>query len=68
MSITTGLPPAGSDGDQALRAVGPEGFFDAIEMLSDAGRRRLVTYAEGDEQPSPLPGFWSSAEINGARP
>ncbi len=66
--LTTYLPPAGSDGDHALRAVGPQGFFDAIEMLSDAGRRRLVTYAEGDDQPSPLPGFWSSAEINGAKP
>ncbi|MDQ3660352.1 MAG: hypothetical protein M3454_04690, partial [Actinomycetota bacterium] len=64
--LTTYLPPAGGDGDRALRAVGPRGFFDAIEMLSDEGRQRLLTYAEGGERVGPLPGFWSTAEIEGA--
>ena len=61
--LTTYLPPAGGDGDRALRAVGPGGFFDAIEMLSDEGQRRLLTYAEGVVRP--VPGFWSATEIEG---
>ena len=62
--LTSHLPRRGSEGDLALRAAGPEAFFDAIEMLSDAGRARLEEYAKGghgDRQP--LVGFWTSEEI-----
>ena len=63
--LTTYLPLAGSDGDRSLRAVGPQGFFDAIEMLSDEGQQRLRTYAQGGQRLRPAPGFWSTAEIEG---
>jgi DNA modification methylase len=60
--LTTHLPPRDGDGDRALRAVGPRGFFDAIEMLSDEGLRRLALYASGGRRDKPLPGFWTGAE------
>lgn len=61
--LTSHLPRRGSSGDQALHAVGPTGFFDAIEMLSDAGRARLVAYASGGRHHHPLSGFWTAAEL-----
>jgi site-specific DNA-methyltransferase (adenine-specific) len=60
--LTSHLPNKGSDGDVALRAAGPDGFFDAIAMLSADGRRRLATYAAGGWT-RPLPGFWSDRDI-----
>jgi len=38
--LTTQLPFRGSEGDMALRAAGPDLFFDAVELLSadDLGR------------------------------
>lgn len=65
--LTSHLPRRRSSGDLALRAVGPAGFFDAIEMLSDEGRERLVAYATGHQHQLPLPGFWTEAEIEDAR-
>jgi hypothetical protein len=60
--LTSHLPKRGSEGDVALRAAGPEAFFDAVEMLSDAGRARLEEYARGGHR-QPLAGFWTSEEI-----
>jgi site-specific DNA-methyltransferase (adenine-specific) len=61
--LTSHLPRSGSEGDRALRSAGPTAFFDAIEMLSDEGQRRLAHYAaSGDVRP--LPGFWSEADID----
>ena len=60
--LTSHLPSKGSEGDVALHAAGPSAFFDAMEMLSDDGRRRLACYA-GGSCTRPLPGFWSDAEI-----
>jgi site-specific DNA-methyltransferase (adenine-specific) len=58
--LTTHLPPRDTEGDKALRSVGPRGFFDAVELLSEKGRERLRLYAqEGRDQP--VPGFWTGA-------
>ncbi len=62
--LTSHLPRDGSGGDQALRSVGPSGFFDAVEMLTDDGRpSRLVAYATGEHYERPLPGFWSEQDL-----
>ncbi len=55
--LTSHLPPRRSPADKALRALGPDLVFDAIEMLSNAGQHRLRAYARGDRT-TPLPGFW----------
>jgi len=46
--LTTDLPKRGSTGAAALGAVRGDGrpIFDAVEMLTDEGRRRLQHYAE----------------------
>ncbi|HVM34541.1 MAG TPA: site-specific DNA-methyltransferase [Actinomycetota bacterium] len=62
--LTSHLPKRRSLGDQALRGVGVEGFFDAIEMYSDEGQARLVTYALGNHHRRPLPGFWTRQEMD----
>ncbi len=59
--LTSNLPRPGSQGDRALRAVGPWNVFDAIEMYDPAGQKRLQRYAAGES--SPLPGFWSEQDI-----
>ncbi|MGA2804434.1 MAG: DNA methyltransferase [Acidimicrobiales bacterium] len=61
--LTSHLPRRGSEGDVALRAAGMDAFFDAIEMLSDEGRSRLETYAEGARHEVPLAGFWTEADV-----
>jgi site-specific DNA-methyltransferase (adenine-specific) len=60
--LTSHLPRPGSDGDRALRKAGPNAFFDAIEMLSDAGQERLAEYATGRHR-RPLPGFWTERDL-----
>lgn len=61
--LTTHLPKRSTEGATALRAAGPNAFFDAIEMLSPASRSRLATYAAGELSTAPLPGFWTEAEL-----
>ena len=61
--LTTNLPSRPGEGDTALRAAGPDAFFDAIEMLSEEGRTRLETYASGRHTDVPLPGFWSDQDV-----
>jgi DNA modification methylase len=61
--LTTHVPRRPSEGDRALRAAGPNAFFDAIEMLSDEGRERLVQYSSGGHTADPLPGFWTDADL-----
>jgi site-specific DNA-methyltransferase (adenine-specific) len=56
--LTSALPPRGSGGDQALRALGPGAVFDAVELLDPAGHDRLARYATGERDGEPLPGFW----------
>lgn len=61
--LATELPRRSSEGEAALRAAGPEAFFDAVEMLSDEGRERLARYAKGDRGDEPLTGFWTAADL-----
>ena len=60
--LTSNLPKPGSPGDRALRAVGPRVIFDVIELYDPAGLDRLTQYAQSSD-PTPLPGFWSVAEL-----
>ena len=61
--LTSHLPRRPSEGDTALRAAGPEAFFDAIEMLSAESLERLQRYAKGRFTDNPQPGFWTAAEL-----
>lgn len=63
--LTSHLPRPRSEGDLALRAMGPGVVFDAIEMLSDEQRRRLAAYARGGHHLRPEPGFWSGRDLAG---
>ena len=56
--LTSHLPKRPSEGDMALRAAGPDAFFDAIEMLDPKSIERLRRYAKGGGSKAPLPGFW----------
>jgi site-specific DNA-methyltransferase (adenine-specific) len=60
--LTSNLPKEKSEGDKALRAVGPDQVWDAVEMFDEAGVARLRAYAEGAAV-LPSPGFWSEADI-----
>jgi DNA modification methylase len=60
--LTTQLPRAGTEADRALRASGPGGIFDAVDLLSSEARKRLGTYARG-RGGAPLVGFWSAADV-----
>jgi DNA modification methylase len=60
--LTSNLPKPGSPGDRALRAVGPNVIFDAIELYDPAGLQRLAQYASSSD-PAPLPGFWTDADL-----
>ena len=64
--LTTHLPRRPSEGDTTLRAAGPSLFFDAVEMLSADGLRRLGSYAAGDSVARP--GFWSESELHAGEP
>jgi DNA modification methylase len=55
--LTTQLPKSGTEGDVALRAAGPDAFFDAIDLRSPSGFERLQAYATGKCEKA-LPGFW----------
>lgn len=73
--LTSHLPRKSSEGDRAMRAVGPWAIFDAIEIFDDpddsldlgdtgtaAGVTRLRTYAQQGAT-EPLPGYWSAKDI-----
>lgn len=62
--LTSHLPKSRSEGDAALRAVGPGVVFDAIEMLSDEQRARLKLYAEGGRHTRPEAGFWTDKDLS----
>lgn len=61
--LTTDLPKPRSEGDTALRALGPGAVFDVMQMLSDADRSRLTLYGRGGLSTKPLSGFWTDADI-----
>jgi len=61
--LTSNLPNTGSEGYKALRAVGPHGVFDAIEMFDDAAvQQRIMPYAAGVD--APIAGFWTDDDID----
>jgi DNA modification methylase len=60
--LTTQLPRSGTEADRALRAPGPGGIFDAIDLLSADARARLAGYAAG-RTGSPRVGFWAAADV-----
>ena len=45
--LTTQLPRPGTEVDRALRAPGPGGLFDAVDLVSAEARARLAAYAGG---------------------
>ncbi|MEL7158360.1 MAG: site-specific DNA-methyltransferase [Actinomycetota bacterium] len=55
--LTPALPKAKSPGDKALRAVGPSGVFDVIDMDDDQALDRLNGYSHHASD-KPEPGFW----------
>lgn len=63
--MSSHLPRAGSEGDVALRAAGPDSIFDVIEMLSEPDFGRLRTYAKGEftSDADPLIGFWRERDL-----
>jgi len=61
--LTTQLPKPGTETDRALRAAGPGGIYDAVDLLAEAGRARLAAYAAGRQGP-PLPGFWLDSDLS----
>ena len=61
--LTSHLPRRPSEGDTALRAAGPDAFFDAIEMLSPESLERLERYAKGGFTDNPQPGFWTPQDL-----
>ncbi len=66
--LTTDLPRRPSEGDTALRAAGPDAFFDAVDLLSADGRRRLGLYAGGGRTGRAEPGYWTTADLARRRP
>jgi len=62
--VTTHLPHRPGEGDTALRAAGPDAFFDAVDLLSDEGRARLARYAGSGHVDGPLVGFWTAADLH----
>jgi site-specific DNA-methyltransferase (adenine-specific) len=60
--LTTQLPRAGTEPERALRAPGPGGVFDVVDLLSADACARLAAYA-GGRTGSPLPGFWSERDL-----
>ena len=63
--LTPHLPRVGSEGDRALRTLGPATVFDIIELFDEASAARLASYA-GDAA-APLAGFWNEADIDSVR-
>jgi site-specific DNA-methyltransferase (adenine-specific) len=60
--LTTQLPRSGTEADRALRAPGPGGIFDVVDLLSTDAPARLKAYARG-RSGSPRVGFWSAADV-----
>jgi site-specific DNA-methyltransferase (adenine-specific) len=61
--LTSNLPKRPSEGDNALRAAGPDAFFDAVEMMSDDDFERLQRYAKGGFTENLQPGFWTAEDL-----
>jgi site-specific DNA-methyltransferase (adenine-specific) len=66
--LTSHLPRRPSEGDAALRAAGPQAFFDAVELLAGDDVERLRRYAKGGFTDNPQPGFWTAADLARRQP
>ena len=64
--LSSHLPKQPSEGDTALRAAGPDAFFDVIDLLSADSLDRLQRYAKGGFTEIPQPGFWTTQELSQA--
>jgi hypothetical protein len=60
--LTPRRPKQASEGDDALRAAGPDAFFDVIELLHDDDVAHLAAYAAGGKS-GPRRHFWSATEL-----
>ncbi len=60
--LTTQLPRAGTEADRALRAPGPGGIFDVVDLFAADGSARLAAYARS-RGGAPLPGFWAERDL-----
>jgi len=60
--LTTQLPRSGTEADRALRAPGPGGLFDAVDLLCPDAGSRLAAYG-GGRCGSPRVGFWSPGDL-----
>ncbi|HZU73927.1 MAG TPA: site-specific DNA-methyltransferase [Acidimicrobiales bacterium] len=61
--LSTDLPKPRSEGDLAIRGVGPAIVFDVVDMMSEEGHERLRLYAKGDHSTRPEPGYWTAKEL-----
>jgi DNA modification methylase len=57
------LPKPTSEGDVALRAAGPDAFFDAVAMFDEGARRRLSSYSAGGVHVTPQTGYWTAGDL-----
>jgi hypothetical protein len=60
--LTTQVPRAGTEADRALRAPGPGGIFDVVDLFAAEGAARLASYAKS-RGGAPLPGFWTDQDL-----
>jgi site-specific DNA-methyltransferase (adenine-specific) len=60
--LTTQLPRAGTEADRALRAPGPGGIFDVVDLGSADAAARLAAYAKR-KGGAPLAGFWDERDL-----
>ncbi len=60
--LTTQVPRAGTEADRAMRAPGPGGIFDVVDLRSADGARRMAAYAKS-RSGAPLPGFWAEDDL-----
>lgn len=60
--LTTQLPRTGTEADRALRAPGPGGIFDVVDLLGADAPARLEAYGRG-RSGSPRVGFWTAADV-----
>ena len=61
--LTPDLPARPGEGDTALRAAGPDAFFDVVDVRGAEGPARLARYAAGGSLDGPQPGFWTAADL-----
>jgi site-specific DNA-methyltransferase (adenine-specific) len=63
--LTSNLPRPGSEGDKALRAVGPNSVFDVIELYDPEGFGRLEKYASGTLEPQEGTKLFAASDHHG---